>query len=128
MAININNNGTWTQNGDIVEGDKIISGLSQSDFNNLKSCIENNSITKEDIAAVVAVLQEINSSQNDLVTEYTYTSSLDRENKDPNIVKKWNEKLALLNGLGTLGKTVGGLVSKSATLAGPIAGYLGSIV
>lgn len=123
----ITNYGTWNQNGDIVEGDKNVNnGLSQEDFNKLMTCVREAS--KEDIAGVVSVLREINASQNDLLTEYVYTSVQEREAGKQGILKKIDERVKMLNNFGTLGKSVYGIVNTCIPMAGPIAGYLGTFL
>ncbi len=121
----ITNYGTWNQNGDIVEGDKNV-GLSQEDFNKLMTCAQEAS--KKDIAGVVSVLREINASQNDLLTEYVYTSVQEREAGKQGLLKKANEKVKMLNDFGTLGKSVYGIVNGCISKAVPIAGYLGMLL
>ena len=121
------NYGTWHQNGDIVEGDKVVnSGLTQEDFNKLMTCVRETS--KDEIAGIVSVLREINATQNDLLTEYAYTSVQERESRKQGLLKKTDEKVKMLNDFGTLGKSVYGIVSSCITKAVPIAGYLGTLL
>ncbi len=125
--ININNNGTWNQIGDIVEGDKIINGISQDEFNSIKDCVNSEDVSKEDIKALIAILQEINASQNDFITEYAYMASVERNSQKSGILKKIKEGIPLTNGAMTLGKTVMEIVSNHPEAIGAITGYLGTL-
>lgn len=114
------NYGTYNHIGDNVAGDKIVNhGASQEDWKSLMACVQENGITKEDINALINVLQDINASQNDLTTEFAKMSSDWETSRKTGTVKKLQDGVTLTNGMITLGKTAVGIATKNPVLALP---------
>ena len=105
MGITINNYGTWNQYGEIKEV--------------IEQCVKNKNVTKEDVANLLDVLRNINTSQNDLTTEFAKMTSDWEESRKTGIVKKLNDRVTLTNGMVNLGKTALGIVAKNPTLTLP---------
>ena len=125
--INITNKGTWEMYGDIVDGNKIVNGAFQEELGKIRELVNTEGVTKDDIAALISVLQEINASQNDLTTEYAYMASIERNAPKSGFLKKLQEKITLTNGVMTLSKSVGEILSKHPEAVGAVTGFLGTL-
>ena len=114
------NYGTYTHIGDNVAGDKIVNqGASQEDWKSLMVCVKESGVSKEDIDALLSVLQDINASQNDLTTEFAKMTSDWEASRKTRAVKKLQDGVTLTNGMVTLGKTAIGIATKNPVLALP---------
>ena len=114
------NYGTYNHIGDNVAGDKIVNqGASQEDWKYLMACVKESGVSKEDIDALLSVLQDINASQNDLTTEFAKMTSDWEASRKTGAVKKLQDGVTLTNGMVTLGKTAIGIATKNPVLALP---------
>ena len=114
------NYGTYNHIGDNVAGDKIVNqGASQEEWKSLMACVKESGVSKEDIDALLSVLQDINASQNDLTTEFAKMTSDWEASRKTGAVKKLQDGVTLTNGMVTLGKTAIGIATKNPVLALP---------
>ncbi len=105
MGITINNYGTWNQYSEIKEV--------------IEQCVKEDSVTKKDVDDLLDVLRDINTSQNDLTTEFAKMSVDWEASRKTGMLKKLNDRVTLTNGMVTLGKTALGIVTKNPSLALP---------
>ena len=84
-----------------------------------ESPVKESGVSKEDIDALLSILQDINISQNDLTTEFAKMASDWEASRKTGAVKKLQDGVTLTNGMVTLGKTAIGIATKNPVLALP---------
>lgn len=96
-------------------------GMSPEEVEALNACVKENGVSREDIDRLIEVLNNINLSQNDFVTEFTKMVDEQKDAQKKGTVKKLSEGVTLTNGMIALGKTAVGIATKNPAIALPSA-------
>ena len=111
-----------THNGHNIENGVFVNhGMPLEDVEALKACVKENGISRKEIDRLIEVLNNINLSQNDFVTEFTKMVEEQKDAQKKGTVKKLSEGVTLTNGMIALGKTAVGIVTKNPAIALPAA-------
>ena len=120
--MNVNYYSNSIHYGDNVEGGKTVNyGMFQEDRDALITCVKENGVSREDVDRLIEVLNHINLSQNDFVTEFTKMAVEQKEAQKKGTVKKLQDGVTLTNGMIALGKTAVGIAAKNPAIALPAA-------
>ena len=120
--MNITYNQGSTHHGHNIEKGVIVNqGMSLEDVETLKACVKQNGVSREDIDRLIEVLNNINLSQNDFVTEFTKMVVEQKDAQKKGTVKKLSEGVTLTNGMIALGKTAVGIATNNPAIALPAA-------
>ena len=96
-------------------------GVSPEEVETLKACVKENGVSREDVDRLIEVLNNINLSQNDFVTEFTKMVEEQKDAQKKGTVKKLSEGVTLTNGMIALGKTAVGIATKNPAIVLPTA-------
>ena len=111
-----------THNGHNIEKGVFVNyGVSPEEVEALKACVKENGVSREDVNRLIEVLNNINLSQNDFVTEFTKMVEEQKDAQKKGTVKKLSEGVTLTNGMIALGKTAVGIATKNPAIALPAA-------
>ena len=111
-----------THNGHNFEKGVIVNqGMSLEDVEALKACVKQYGVSREDIDRLIEVLNNINLSHNDFVTEFTKMVVEQKDAQKKGTVKKLSEGVTLTNGMIALGKTAVGIATNNPAIALPAA-------